>query len=645
VQNLIVRAVWLSVFAGALLPSFAQTIEWTRQFGTTGTDNGFAVATAPNALYVAGGAVNGAFPGSTAAGRNDAFVARLALDGTVVWARQFGTSEGDEAVGVAADASGVYVVGYTGGGLQGANAGGSDAFIRKYDPDGNVLWTRQFGGSGGADDRATAAAVDSTGLYVGGSVAGALPGQAGSGVNLDAFVRKYDFAGNETWTRQFGTIDLERTYGVALHASGVYVTGETGGALATQVGGLDYFVRKLDASGNTVWTRQFGTSTTDGGGYGGAVAVNDSGVYIVGHTTGTFPGQNKVGGLWDDFIQKYDLNGNAQWVRQFGTSLEDGAYGVAVDTQLVYIAGQAGSGAFLWRFDADGNDRGNIQRGTFNTFAQGVATDASGAYVTGGTSGVQFGQQPVGDQDVFVFKVPHPPLLSGVAEAFNGQVGSAQSTWTALYGSNLARAVRTWDGAIVGTQLPLSLDGVTVSINGKPAPIYFVSPNQVNVLAPLDDLTGNVQITLNNVNGASRALTIRKAEVLPAFYAPFADGNKLMVTAVALDGTLVGKAGVDPRVTRGGRSGEIIQFFATGFGKTNPSVPADQLFAGVPELVTAPRVTIGGKEAALLGKGNLVSPGLYQFNLTIPDLAAGDHVIVAVIGTTSSPANVYFTVQ
>jgi uncharacterized protein (TIGR03437 family) len=72
---------------------------------------------------------------------------------------------------------------------------------------------------------------------------------------------------------------------------------------------------------------------------------------------------------------------------------------------------------------------------------------------------------------------------------------------------------------------------------------------------------------------------------------------------------------------------------------------ADQLFAGVPEVVNAPRVTIGGKEAALLGKGNLVSPGLYQFNLTIPDLPAGDYAIVAVIGTFRSPANVYFTVQ
>lgn len=430
-------------------------------------------------------------------------------------------------------------------------------------------------------------------------------------MNVDAFVRRYDFNGNEIWTRQFGTADYDQAYGIATHSSGIYVAGETGGALGTAVGGADYFLRKYDSAGNAVWTRQFGTSTTDGGSYGGGVAVNSSGVYVTGVTAGTFAGQTKIGGLFDAFVQKFDLNGNAVWVRQFGTSSDDWGYGIALGPQWVYVSGAVGSGAFLWRFDLNGNDTGNIQVGTFATSGYGVATDGAGAYVAGGVTYDPFGVPTLGDTDAFVFKVPHPPLLSGISDAFNGQPGTAQSTWTALYGTNLAKPVLTWAGAISGLQLPTSLDGVSVNINGKAATIYFVSPGQVNVLAPLDDQTGNVQVTLTNKYGTSPALTIPKPVVLPAFYAPFPEGNRLFVTAVALDGTLLGKPGLDPRVGRGVRPGEIVQFFATGFGKTNPSTPSDQLFLGAPELVTAPKVTIGGKEALLLGKGNLVSPGLF----------------------------------
>lgn len=117
------------------------------------------------------------------------------------------------------------------------------------------------------------------------------------------------------------------------------------------------------------------------------------------------------------------------------------------------------------------------------------------------------------------------------------------------------------------------------------------------------------------------------------------------MTAVALDGTLVGKPGVDPRVGRPVRPGEVVQFFATGFGRTNPAVASDQIFLGAPELVTAPRITIGGRDASLIGKGNLVSPGLYQFNLTIPDLADGDHAMVAEIGAVRSSPIVYLSVR
>jgi uncharacterized protein (TIGR03437 family) len=623
----------------------AQVVQWTRQFGSAGPEAAFGVATAPGAVYAAGDIYAGAFPDAASAGLHDAFVSKLDLNGNLLWSRQFGTSEDDAARGVAADASGVYVVGETRGALRGASAGAADVFVRKYDPNGNVLWTRQFGGP--EDDQATSAAVDATGLYVAGWVSGALPGQtsAGGAGDVDAFVRKYDFNGNELWTRQFGTADADNAYGIAADSSGIYVTGDTVGELVSRIGGTDVFLRKYDASGNAVWTRQFGTDTTDGGGYGGAVAVHSSGVYVASQTTGTFPGQTRFGGLWDAFVQKFDLNGNPQWTRQFGTANDDWSYGIAVGGQWVYVTGQADSLAvFLWRFDFNGVDTGNLQRGTFGSFGYGVAADSAAAYVAGGAGG-QLGQEFFGDQDAFVFKVPHPPLLSSVSDAFNGQPGVAPTTRTALTGSNLSTTTRTWDDAIQGTQLPTSLDEVSASINGRPAAVYFISPGQVNVVAPLDDTIGNVQVTLTNRYGASPPLEVRKTNYLPAFYAPFQDSAGLQVTAVAADRTFVGKVGADPRVTRAARPGETVLIDATGFGPTNPVVPSDVLFTGAPEVVNAPRITIGGMEAALIGNGNLVAPGLYQFSVTIPDLADGDYPIIAETGGVRSSPAVFLSVR
>ena len=116
--------------------------------------------------------------------------------------------------------------------------------MRKWDAAGNELWTRQFGSIG--TDSAKAILVDASGVYVAGYAQNALPGQSSPG-NYDAFVRKYDAAGNELWTRKFGTTGIERAFDLAIDATGVYVAGSIdGGVLPGQSSGgpPDAFVRK-----------------------------------------------------------------------------------------------------------------------------------------------------------------------------------------------------------------------------------------------------------------------------------------------------------------------------------------------------------------------------------------------------------------
>ena len=619
----------------------AQVIQWAKQFGTTGNEYPTSVAVTQGAIYAAGQISQGTFPGQTLAGSVDGFVTKFALDGTAVWSRQFGSEAADYTLGVTADATGVYVVGYTLGSLQGTSVGREDAFVRKYNPNGDLLWSRQFGTAG--NDQLTSAAVDSSGLYVGGVTGDVLPGQTSAG-GTDCFLRKYDLNGNEVWTRQFGTANAEKIYGVAVDNGSIYVGGDTNGALGTALGSTDNFVRKYDANGNAQWTVQFGTSGDDGGFYGDAIAANSTGVYVASHTTGTLPGQTNIGG-WDAYVQKISLNGVPQWARQVGSTSGDSGYGIAVGPSWVYAVGET-NGTALWRFDVNGNEMGRTQGGLGADTALGAASDGSGVYVVGSTSGTNFGLTGLGGTDGFIYKVPHPPVITGVGEAFTGLAGVAPTTWISLYGTNLAPEVKTWDSFIVGSQLPLSLEGLSARINNKPATLHFVSPSQVNVLAPLDDFIGNVEVTLSNPYGASPPIQVRKSDYMPGFYAPFGEtGKGLFVTAVALDGSLLGKPGVDPRVSRAPRPNEIIQFFATGFGKTTPLIQSDQLFSLPPEVQVSPRVTIGGRTGRLFSKGNLIAPGLYQFNIKIPDLADGGYGIQAEIRSERSSGKGFLSIK
>ena len=380
VSKLLAFALLGSLFALASVPAaWGAEIEWLRQFGSPNGDSAYAVDADDN-VYVAGLA-SGALPGQPSAGTNDAFVRKYDAAGNELWTRQFGSSSSDDARGIAVDGASVYVVGYTVGILPGQTApGGGDTFVRKYDAAGNELWTRQFGTT--TSDIAGGVAVDASGVYVAGLTSGTLPGQRSVG-GWDGFVRKYDADGNEVWTRQFGTNQLDEVRAASADATGIYVAGYTVGSFssAPNAGGRDAFVIKYDMSGNVLWVRQFGgilsdeavgVSATDDGFYvamttrgnvapnvsvqkydangvqlwtsqfsaeARGVAADASGVYVAGLTSATLPGQSSAGGR-DAFVRKYDAGGSAVWTRQFGTTWDDEANGVSAAPSGVYVVGK-----------------------------------------------------------------------------------------------------------------------------------------------------------------------------------------------------------------------------------------------------------------------------------------------------------------
>src|SRR4030095_14562950 len=180
--------------------------------------------------------------------------------------------------------------------------------------------------------------------------------------------------GNVVWTRQFGSPSSDVAIGVSVDASGVYLTGYTFGALPeqTSAGSADAFVRKYTTNGNEVWTRQFGTASFDGG-FGG-ISVGASGVYVVGYTEGVFPGQTGANPP-DAFVRKYDTGGNEAWTRQFGTPLNGLRLGISAGASGACVAGDTTGAlpgetsvgdrdAFVRKYDTDGNEVLTSQFGT-----------------------------------------------------------------------------------------------------------------------------------------------------------------------------------------------------------------------------------------------------------------------------------------
>jgi len=374
----------------------AEVLLWTRQFGSSAFDSGVAVASDPSGVYVAG-ATGGTLAGETNSGGIDAFLKKSDASGMELWTRQFGSSADDEARGVAAAGSGVYVAGITAGVLAGqTSAGAADAFVRKYDPAGNEVWTRQFGTSVG--DFAFAVAADESGIYVAGYTEGVFPNQTSPG-GADAFVRRYDANGTELWTRQIGSSDEDIAWAVAVNTSSVYLAGSTQGTLPGQTtgGGYDAFVLMYNMSGGVQWIRQFGTPSFDIA-YG--VAAEASAVYVVGYTTGMLPGQPSGG--YDAYIRKYDAAGTEEWTRQSGTSGYDEAHAVAVNGTRVYVAGYTGD-AFVRVYEASGNLSWTRDFGTAGfDAAYGITGGPRGLYVAGRTDDTFPGETSAGGPDAFL---------------------------------------------------------------------------------------------------------------------------------------------------------------------------------------------------------------------------------------------------
>jgi hypothetical protein len=221
------------------------------------------------------------------------------------------------------------------GSLDGPNAGGEDAFLAKYDTAGNLLWIRQFGTTG-KDREGDVSADDMGNVYISGFSFGSLGGpHAGP---ADGYVAKYDADGNQQWIRQLGGPEGDALNAVVVDPLGnIYASGNTFGSLGGgNAGSDDAILTKIDAAGNYQWTAQLGASGSE---RSEGVAVDGQGnVYVSGKTYGILGGASP--GTPNVFATKCDAGGNLLWTLQLRSSaVEDDGYLSALHLGNIYIAG------------------------------------------------------------------------------------------------------------------------------------------------------------------------------------------------------------------------------------------------------------------------------------------------------------------
>ena len=267
----------------------------------------------------------------------DIFIAKYDASGTPVWAKSVGAPEEEKATAVATDRFGnVFVTGYFTGAnvafatttLINPGVGTTEAFLVRYNADGNESWTRRAGSNGA--ESGTGLATDSSGnVYMSGYFSSVnvilgsttLLNNSSTGIAIDMFAAKYDSIGSPVWAKSGGGNSDDYATAIDVGVGGsVYITGYfksptvtlgTATLTNTSSGSNDLFVAKYDNTGNLQWATGNGGSKNE---YAHTIAADgDGNVLVAGSFTSptmtiglnTLTNANGSGFSWDMFVAKY----------------------------------------------------------------------------------------------------------------------------------------------------------------------------------------------------------------------------------------------------------------------------------------------------------------------------------------------------
>jgi uncharacterized protein (TIGR03437 family) len=317
---------------------------------------------------------------------------------------------------------------------------------------------------------------------------------------------------------------------------------------------------------------------------------------------GDFAGKLLVGNFGDGRINVFDL----ATLNSLGPIMDTSGNPIAVSGLWALMAGNGGNGG-----------------------------DSGAVYFAAGTGGQLHG---------LIGSIQAAPMITTASfvNAASLAPGGSAGEFISIFGANLASTTRLWRTSdFVNGTLPTSLEGVTVTIDGKAAYVAYVSPLQLNVVAPNVTTVGPVFVTVKNNGLTSGSITVPMSAVHPGLF--LFKGNAIVayhsdnVTPVGASGVVTGSTPAKP--------GETIVLWGTGLGPTNPPYPEGQILTTGYPCAGLPTATIGDTPATVTYAG-LAIAGVYQVNVTVPPTAQdGDLPVVIQLQGASSQANAIITVQ
>lgn len=259
--------------------------QWTRAIGGTADETvNSIIQTADGGFIIAGNTY------SFGAGLNDFYIVKTNSSGSILWAKSIGGTGNDNAYSITTTVDSAYVaVGLT----TSAGAGDRDILAVKLDKNGNIVWTKTYGGTG--DDRANS--IQQT--IDGGFVISGVTNSFGAG-SYDFNLIKIDASGNLSWEKTFGGTGDEWAYSIQPTTGSGFIL--AGYSTSFGQGGSDYYLVKTNSVGDTIWTRTFGGAMAEIGTF--AKQTSDNGYAVIGY------GQSFAVGSYDFHFVKTDSNGN-----------------------------------------------------------------------------------------------------------------------------------------------------------------------------------------------------------------------------------------------------------------------------------------------------------------------------------------------
>jgi hypothetical protein len=319
-------------------------IQWQKCFGGTENDNGSNILQTSDGNYLmTGSSISNDGDVSGNNGYKDIWIVKLNLFGMISWQKTFGGSSWEYCRGIWQTNDGGYILAgetYSNDGDVTGNHGFLDSWIIKLDYLGNIQWQKCLGGTG--DDAAYSIQKTNDGGYILAGLSDSNDGDVtGNNGDVDYWIVKLDSSGNIQWQKSLGGSGNDQANSIQVTNDGGYIVGgisnSNDGDVTINHGGFDFWIVKLDNAGNIQWQKSLGGTSDD---ILSEIITTIDGGYIIAGSTESNDGDVTLNyGYRDSWIVKLNSLGNIQWQKSLGGSMTDWASSIKEISEGRYIIG------------------------------------------------------------------------------------------------------------------------------------------------------------------------------------------------------------------------------------------------------------------------------------------------------------------